>query len=49
MIFVLKYLFFHFSGGASFDEEMDYDDEVDKNGNIDIGEIASQYLSLELF
>jgi hypothetical protein len=36
-------------GGASFDEEMDYDDEVDKNGNIDLGEIASQYLSLELF
>ena len=33
----------------SFDLEMDYDDEVDKNGNIDLGEIASQYLSLELF
>ena len=37
------------STGISFDEEMDYDDEVDKNGNIDLGEIASQYLSLEMF
>ena len=35
--------------GVSFDEEMDYDDEVDKNGNIDLGEIAAQYLSLEMF
>ena len=37
------------STGISFDEEMDYDDEVDKNGNIDLGEIAAQYLSLEMF
>ena len=35
--------------GVSFDEAMDYDDEVDKDGNIDLGEIAAQYLSLELF
>ncbi len=35
--------------GVSFDEAMDYDDEVDKEGNIDLGEIAAQYLSLELF
>ena len=54
LLYYLKAIFnysfiFRFSGGASFDEEMDYDDEVDKNGNIDIGEIASQYLSLELF
>ena len=35
--------------GVSFDEEMDYDDEVDGNGNIDLGEIAAQYLSLEMF
>ena len=37
------------SSGVSFDEEMDYDDEVDSQGNIDLGEISSQYLSLELF
>ena len=35
--------------GVSIDEAMDYDEEVDKNGNIDLGEIAAQYLSLELF
>lgn len=35
--------------GLSLDEAMDYDDEVDKDGNIDLGEIAAQYLSLELF
>eukprot|EP00596_Hydrurales_sp_CCMP1899_P006778 CAMPEP_0119043982 /NCGR_PEP_ID=MMETSP1177-20130426/27640_1 /TAXON_ID=2985 /ORGANISM="Ochromonas sp, Strain CCMP1899" /LENGTH=65 /DNA_ID=CAMNT_0007013267 /DNA_START=482 /DNA_END=676 /DNA_ORIENTATION=+ len=28
--------------GTSFDEEMDYDDEVDSQGNIDLGEIAAQ-------
>lgn len=33
----------------SLDDETDYDDEVDSNGNIDLGEIASQYLALELF
>ena len=33
----------------SLDDEMDYDDEVDSNGNIDIGEITSQYLALELY
>lgn len=35
--------------GVSFDTDMDYDDEVDSNGDIDIGEIAAQYLSLEIF
>jgi hypothetical protein len=33
----------------NLDDEMDYDDEVDTNGNIDIGEIAAQYLALELY
>jgi len=33
----------------SIDDETDYDDEVKKDGNIDIGEISSQYLALELF
>lgn len=33
----------------NLDDEMDYDDEVDGNGNIDIGEIAAQYLALELY
>jgi hypothetical protein len=28
---------------------MDYDDEVEANGDIDIGEIAAQYLSVELY
>lgn len=37
------------STGVSLDEAMDYDEEVDKDGNIDLGEIAAQYLSLELF
>ena len=33
----------------NIDEAQDFDDEVGPNGEIDIGEIASQYLSLELF
>lgn len=33
----------------SIDDETDYDDEVKKDGSIDIGEISSQYLALELF
>lgn len=32
----------------SFDDNMDYDDEVGSDGNIDIGEIAAQYFSLEM-
>ena len=35
--------------GVSFEEATDYDDQVNENGDIDIGEIASQYLCLELF
>ena len=31
-----------------FSSNMDYDDEVGNDGSIDIGEIASQYLSLEM-
>ena len=34
--------------GVSFDQAMDYDDEVDGEGNIDLGEIASQYLCMEI-
>ena len=34
--------------GVSFDQAMDYDDEVDGDGNIDLGEIASQYLCMEI-
>lgn len=37
------------TGGMSFDDATDYDDEVAANGDIDIGEIAAQYFSLELF
>ena len=33
----------------SLEDATEYDDQVDENGDIDIGEIASQYLSLELF
>jgi len=33
----------------SIDDETDYDDEVKSDGSIDIGEISSQYLALELF
>lgn len=36
------------NGDLNFEEEMDYDDEIRSDGNIDIGEIASQYLSLEI-
>ena len=32
----------------SFEDCMDYDDEIGFEGNIDVGEIASQYLSLEI-
>lgn len=30
------------------EDAVDYDDEVKSNGDIDVGEIAAQYLSLEL-
>jgi hypothetical protein len=33
----------------SFEENTDYDDEVGENGELDIGEITAQYLSMELF
>lgn len=33
----------------SIEDAVDYDDEVGHNGDIDIGEIASQYLSMEIF
>ena len=32
----------------SFDDNTDYDDEINANGDIDVGEIASQYLGMEL-
>ena len=32
----------------SLAEEVDYDDEVPVSGDIDIGEIVTQFLSLEL-
>lgn len=32
-----------------FDDAEDFDDEVDASGNIDIGEIATQYLAMELW
>ena len=35
-------------GDVSFDDNMDYDDEVGSDGSIDIGEIAAQYFSLEM-
>ena len=34
---------------VSIDEATDYDEAVDANGDIDLGEISSQYLALELF
>lgn len=34
---------------VDFDSATDYDDEINEDGVIDIGEIAAQYLSLELF
>jgi hypothetical protein len=37
------------ASSTKFEEAMDYDDEIGTDGDIDIGEIASQYLSLELF
>lgn len=33
----------------SLEDEPDYDDEVGPGGEIDVGEIVSQYLALELF
>ena len=33
---------------VSFEEATDFDDEVEENGNLDIGEISAQYLSFEL-
>jgi hypothetical protein len=35
--------------GISIEDATDYDEEVGPNGEIDVGEIASQYLSLEIF
>ena len=32
----------------SIEDATDYDEEIGPNGEIDIGEIASQYLSMEL-
>ena len=32
----------------SFEDNMDYDDEIGSDGAIDIGEIAAQYFSLEM-
>lgn len=32
----------------SFEDNMDYDDEIGTDGSIDIGEIAAQYFSLEM-
>ena len=37
------------SDKISIEDAVDYDDEVGANGDIDIGEIAAQYLSLEVF
>jgi hypothetical protein len=34
--------------GLSIEEATEYDDQVGEGGEIDIGEIASQYLSLEI-
>lgn len=34
--------------GIDIEDAMDFDDEISDSGNIDIGEIASQYLSLEI-
>lgn len=35
--------------GLTFEDATDYDEEIGSNGDIDIGEIAAQYFSLELF
>ena len=35
--------------GVSFEEATDYDDEIGPSGDLDIGEITTQYLSMELF
>ncbi len=32
-----------------YEDAKDYDDQVGSNGDIDIGEISSQYLGLEIF
>lgn len=37
------------SAGISFDDATDYDDEIDSSGDIDVGEIASQFLGYEIF
>lgn len=34
---------------VSFEENMDYDDEVSGDGSIDIGEVAAQYLGMEIY
>ena len=36
-------------GGINLEDATDFDDEVGENGEIDIGEIVAQYLSLEIF
>ena len=36
-------------GSISFEDATDFDDEVGANGEIDIGEVVAQYLSLEAF
>ena len=33
----------------TFQEATEFDDEVGENGEIDIGEIVAQYLSMEVF
>ena len=42
-------LLINVDGSLSFDEAIDYDDEVDESGDIDIGEIAAQYFGIEMF
>ena len=37
------------NAGVTIEEATDFDDEVDSNGDIDLGEIAAQYLSLEYY
>lgn len=37
------------ASGLTFEDATDYDEEIADNGDIDIGEIASQYFSLELY
>ena len=36
------------STGPSLEDAVDYDDEVDARGDIDVGELSAQYLALEL-